>query len=74
MKKTIPEIYHWKLNALQCQIQRLQMEEQVIQSQVRATIEEIGKELKVRGSVEDWSIQIDADPKKSTMEWPDKKE
>lgn len=74
MKKTIPELFHWKLNALQGQIQRLQMEEQVIQSQIRVAIEEIGKELKAKGNVEDWSIQLDNDPKKSTMEWPNKKE
>lgn len=74
MKKTISELGYWKLSALQGQITRLQMEEQVIQSQIRVTIEEIGKELKAKGSVEDWSIQLDIDPKKSTLEWPDKKE
>jgi len=74
MKKTIPEIYHWKLSALQGQIQRLQMEEQIIQSQIRVAIEEMGKELKAEGGVEDWSIQLDANPEESTLTWPDKKE
>lgn len=73
MKKTISKLHHWQLTALQGQITRLQMEEQNIQAQIRATIEEIGKELKAKGSVEDWSVQLDADPKKSTMEWPEKK-